>query len=142
MKTLTVIFIWLPAFLTSEDTWSIFERVKFVVKYDKGYNEFFMFPEFEKEIKSLEGKEISLSGYYVPFDLTTPNAVVISKYPYAACFFCGGAGPESVAEVVFTSKRPKFKLDQFVTVTGKLKLNGTNVDRMTFIFEDAKIISK
>lgn len=81
-----------------------------------------------------------MRGHYIPFDLVTRNAVVISKHPYAACFFCGGAGPESVVEVVFKVKKAKFKMDQVVTVKGKLKLNDSDVDRMTFILQEATVI--
>lgn len=124
-----------------DDGWNIFARVKFVPKYSKEHAEYFLFPQFEKDIRSREGTEVSLRGYYIPFNLVTPGAIVLSKNPYAACFFCGAAGPESVAEIVFSKKKPKLRLDQVLSVRGKLKLNDTNVDRMTFIIENATVVS-
>ena len=140
MKLIAIIFVCYSSILLQEDAWNNFARVKFEPKFSKPHNEYFMFPQFEKDIQALEGKEISLRGHYIPFDLVTRNAVVISKHPYAACFFCGGAGPESVVEVVFKVKKAKFKMDQVVTVKGKLKLNDSDVDRMTFILQEATVI--
>lgn len=120
-----------------DDGWSIFARVNFKPKYSQEYGGYFLCPQFGNDIRSREGTEVSLRGYYIPFDMVTPNAIVLSKNPYSACFFCGAAGPESVAEVVFSKKMPRLRLDQIVTVRGKLKLNDTNVDRLTFIIEGA-----
>src|SRR5688572_3810857 len=103
-----------------ENSWDIFARVKFNPKFFKEFNEHFLVPTFDAEIKAYEGKQIILKGHYLPYDLSDKTAMVISKHPYSACFFCGGAGPESVAEVVFTSKRPKLMADQIVTVIGTL----------------------
>jgi len=55
------------------------------------------------------------------------------------CFFCGGAGPESVAEVIFKDKTPRLKPDQLVTITGTLDLNDTDVMHMNFILREAQI---
>lgn len=64
---------------------------------------------------------------------------MISRYPFAACFFCGGAGPESVAEVKFAKKKPELEIDDLITITGRLKLNDKDMSRMTFIIEEAKL---
>jgi hypothetical protein len=66
---------------------------------------------------------------------------VISKYPYAQCFFRGGAGPESIAEIVFAFKRPRLKVDEIIWVKGKLKINATEVNHLNFILADAESIN-
>jgi hypothetical protein len=58
------------------------------------------------------------------------------------CFFCGGAGPESIVEVNFARELPKFQIDDLVTVKGKLKLNIDDMDHVNFILTDAVVISK
>src|SRR5688572_6822082 len=100
MKVLASFFLISTMFISNprEDAWDIFGRVKFTPKLLKELNEYFLFPIFESEIKGYEGKQITLKGHYLPYDLPGETSVVISKYPYSACFFCGGAGPESVAE--------------------------------------------
>lgn len=124
------------------DGWKVFDRVKFVSKYSSFYNEYFLYPQFDSGTRQHEGHEIELKGYYVPFDLENAKSIVVSRYPYASCFFCGGAGPESVAEVVFSDRKPKFKADQLITVKGKLKLNDRDVTRMSFILENATVTSE
>ena len=121
------------------DGWPLFARTKFNPKLIKELNEYFLVPQFTEKLKSLVGSEIMLKGYYIPFD-RPKNQLIISQSSYASCFFCGGSGPESVAEVVLTSNRPKLKPDQVITVKGKLKLNGDDINHMNFILEGAEII--
>jgi hypothetical protein len=58
------------------------------------------------------------------------------------CFFCGGGGPESIAEVNFAKEPRKFQVDDLITVKGKLKLNADNLDHVNFILTDAVLVSK
>jgi hypothetical protein len=121
--------------------WDIFAKVKFTDKFFKELNAYYMVPFLDSRIKFYEGKEITLEGYYLPFDLDDKNSVVISKNPYAACFFCGGAGPESVAEIFFTSRPPRFKADEIITITGILKLNDSDINHMNFILKNARLVT-
>jgi uncharacterized membrane protein YcgQ (UPF0703/DUF1980 family) len=121
----------------SEDTWNIFGRVKFTERLIK--DEYFLVPFLDSRIKSYEGKVVSLKGYYLPMEFEDQQTIILSRHPYSMCFFCGGAGAESVAEVIFLSKRPKLKPDQIITVKGTLKLNATNVEHVNFILENAII---
>lgn len=138
---IALVIVCFSAFAQSheEDGWRIFARVKFDSKFFKELNTYFLVPVFDQRIKALVGSEITLTGYYIPFDLPK-NQLIISKNNYASCFFCGGSGPESIAEVVLTSKSPKLKVDQIITVRGKLKLNDKDVNHMNFILEDGEII--
>ncbi|HTJ51009.1 MAG TPA: hypothetical protein VL443_16220 [Cyclobacteriaceae bacterium] len=138
---ITFIFCF-PVFAQSNevDGWPIFARVKFTPKLFKKSNEYFLVPFFDQRIRSLEGTEIILKGYHIPFDLPK-DQLIISKNAYASCFFCGGAGPESVAEVILKSKAPKLKVDQIISVKGKLKLNDKDINHMNFILVDAEIIA-
>lgn len=68
------------------------------------------------------------------------NVIVLSQNSYAACFFCGNAGPESVAEVEPTNKFKSFVMDEKLRVKGKLKLNRDDIFRLNFIIEDAEIL--
>lgn len=123
----------------SANGWDIFAKVRFKPQLIKEVNEHFLVPFFDSRIKFYEGKEMTLEGYYIPLDLESKYTIVLSRNPYAQCFFCGGAGPESVAEVVFASKPRKFKADEIITVTGVLKLNGKDINHMNFILENARL---
>jgi hypothetical protein len=122
------------------DMWEIFATVKFTSKYYIQYKEYFLAPTFDANLRTLEGTNIVLSGHYMPLDLPDKKNIIISKFPYAACFFCGGAGPESVAEIQLTKTAPRFKADQIITIKGKLKLNDSHVDHLNFILTEAEVI--
>jgi hypothetical protein len=123
-----------------EDGWLTLSKVKFTEKFFKEHNEYYLYPLFDSRIRALEGKDFILKGHYLPMDLENRQMIIISRYPFSMCLFCGGAGPESVAEVHFAARPPRFKADQIITVKGKLKLNDANVDHMNFILENAMLI--
>jgi hypothetical protein len=123
-----------------EEGWSLFAKVKFTEKYFKELDEYYLFPFFDSKIKQAEGSEIILKGFYIPMELDDKKTLIISKTKNSECFFCGGSGPETVAEVKLSVNVPRMKADQIITVTGFLKLNDTDVAHMNFILEKAKII--
>lgn len=100
-------------------------------------------PIFNDTLSVLEGKNVTVSGYYIPVDETgDENIVILSAYPYAQCFFCGQAGVESIIDVLPTEPLPRLKTDAKVTFGGKLKLNKDNYDFLIYILEDAVLIKK
>lgn len=127
---------------TKTDMWNEFAKTKFESKYYEKIGEYLFYPNFSTELKALEGKEVTIQGFYVPFAPEDGNYIVISKYPMSQCFFCGGAGPESIAEVVLVKSSQKFQVDDLITVKGKLKLNAEDVEHVNFILKDAVLISK
>lgn len=124
------------------DSWTIFAKTKFEPKYYETLGEYLFYPSFPDDLKALVGKEISIQGFYVPFAPEDGTYIIISKYPMSQCFFCGGGGPESVAEVNFAKSPPKFQVDDLITVKGILKLNADDVDHVNFILENAVVVSK
>lgn len=122
-----------------EEGWPLFSRVEFVDKFFKSENTYYLTPVFNEEMQKKQGKMVELSGFYIPFEMPD-NTLIISKNPYASCFFCGGAGPETVAEVTFKSKIPKLELDQRIRVRGKLRLNDSDVNHMCFQLYDAEFV--
>lgn len=92
-------------------------------------------PKFSGQIKRLEDEKIEIKGYILPLD-AEGKSYVLSKYPYAACFFCGGGGLESVMNIWFSDLDTRYKLDQVVTLSGTLRLNDTG-DGLIYLLEDA-----
>ncbi|WP_297337568.1 hypothetical protein [Algoriphagus sp.] len=123
-----------------EDLWALFQRVPFKEKLNRDFGMYFFYPEFTQELTSLKGKEVFLKGFYIPLDMQASKTLILSKFPMAECFFCGAAGPESVAVVYLKSNPPRMKVDQVVEVRGILDLNSSDVEEMTFIIRDATII--
>ncbi|HYG01329.1 MAG TPA: DUF3299 domain-containing protein [Chryseosolibacter sp.] len=122
--------------------WTEFAKTKFEPKYYENIGEYLFYPTFTPELKALVGKEITIRGYYVPFAPEGGDYIIISQYPMSQCFFCGGGGPESIAEVKFKKHPDKFEIDDFITVRGKLSLNTDDIDHVNFILTDAVLESK
>lgn len=124
------------------DAWNEFAKTKFEPKYYEKIGEYLFYPKFPDNLRALEGKEITIEGFYVPFAPEDGNYIIISKYPMSQCFFCGGGGPESIAEVNFKGPVPKFQVDDVITVRGKLKLNSEDIEHVNFILTEAILVKK
>lgn len=121
------------------DYWEMFAGISLERKFIENADAYYRIPVFTSELLALEGKEVTLRGYYLPFS-KEESAIIISRFPYANCFFCGQAGVESVAMVEPGNKnRKSFRTDQRLTVTGKLVLNSTDFKKLAFVIEDASI---
>lgn len=120
--------------------WKTFEKVKFKDHYVEEYFSYAQLLVIDKDIKAFEGQEIVIEGYYIP--VQEEGVLIVSKFPYSNCFFCGGAGLESVIEVEphESVNIKKLKLDQKIKVKGKLKLNDSDWVRMAFIIENGRLI--
>lgn len=125
----------------TNNTWNLFAKTKFEPKFDEKLGEYLFYPTFPDDIKKLEGKEVTLEGFYVPFAPEDDDYIIVSKFPMSQCFFCGGGGPESVAEVNFIKEPGKFQVDDLITVRGKLKLNSDDLDHINFILTDAILLN-
>lgn len=121
---------------TSAENWKTLGQLEYEKSRDE-YGEIYV-PKFGQDIRALEGKEIELSGYIIPFEgMFKPDHLIISSVPIASCFFCGGAGPESVAEIYLDE--PVEYTAKKVTISGKLALNDSDVDQLMYILNDAKL---
>jgi len=123
---------------TSNNIWDILMKVKWVKTYDKKYKTYNYAPKFPKEIQALNGKIITIKGYLIPVDLYGGGEfAIISALPVANCFFCGGAGPETVMEI-YTKQKIKPDDTGRITFRGRLELNPDDADHLIYILRDAK----
>ena len=134
----TLALVLTDAVSQTEITWETLSDVRFTDKYYEEEGDYYLFPNFGSSVKELEGKEVFLRGYILAIDPEV-GYYLLSSNPYASCFFCGNAGPETVVELSFKSKQRKLKMDQLVTIIGRLKLNDDNVYQCNYIFEDHKL---
>ncbi|MEM7574830.1 MAG: hypothetical protein AAF433_18130 [Bacteroidota bacterium] len=119
--------------------WAAFAQVEFKrTLMDDGIY-YMLVPQFDERIKELEGQAVQLRGYVMPFDYGDEPFFILSKFPYSSCFFCGGAGPESVAEIHLSTKPAALSMDQQIVVTGYLRLNDDDINQMNFILEESRI---
>ena len=123
-------------YVHSEQNWKTFTDFTYESGEDE-YGEVYI-PLFGKKVKALEGAEVTLKGYIVPFEgLFEPDHIILSSLPIASCFFCGGGGAETVAEI-YLKEKTRFTT-KLVTVVGRLKLNNTDFDQLMYVLLDAKI---
>ncbi|TDB63711.1 DUF3299 domain-containing protein [Arundinibacter roseus] len=119
--------------------WNRLADVQFKKKWNDDVGMYFLYPTFGPTVKALQGKVVQMKGYMIPID-EDANILVISQQPMAACFFCGGAGPESIAQVKL--KKPHaFKTDQIAIIRGTLKLNADNIEELNYILTNAEIVT-
>lgn len=121
-------------------TWKDLQDVRFRKRFHKQEKMFFLYPEFGEKVKALEGKEVEIRGYMIPVN-PNENIYVLSAQPMAACFFCGGSGPESIIQLKL--KNPKrFATDEIWTVRGTLRLNEDNIEELNYILQGTEFIRK
>jgi len=137
-KFLFVLFFLFSLICSSQQkiTWKHLSKVKFTEKYFPDQDHTFLHPEFFPSVKALEGKRITITGYFLNIS-PKGKTYILSKGPMSACFFCGVGGPETAIELQFTTKQ-NFKTDTIVTITGLLKLNSTNVEHFNYILTECK----
>ena len=93
---------------------------------------------FGNSLLDLAGEEVKITGYIIPMD---PMGItyVLSRNPNATCFFCGGAGPETVLQLRMKAAGIKrYTTDDRLTFKGKLKLNEKDIDSLTYELLEAE----
>jgi hypothetical protein len=123
----------------NESLWKTLARIT----YKKEYDEFLGFkidkPVFSDQIKALNGKEVTVKGFIIPVEgYKGHKEFILSAFPYSMCFFCGGAGPESVMEV--SAIEPIEYSAESVVIKGKLKLNSDDVNKLMYSLYEAKLV--
>ena len=120
-------------------TWRHLARIDFEERYYEEVAELFLFPKFSPEIKEIEGKKVTISGFYIPL-APEEDFYALSKSSFNSCFFCGAAGPETVMEIRFKEKPEGLSMDDFIRVGGTLRLNDQDIDHMNYILEDPELL--
>jgi hypothetical protein len=115
------------------------------ISYKKEYDELMGFkvdkPVFSESVKAMQGKEITIKGYIIPVEgYKSHKEFIFSAYPYSMCFFCGGAGPETVMEVEAV-EGVKYSADA-VYLKGNLKLNDKDINRLMYKLVNAKLVKQ
>ena len=119
-------------------TWKMLGDIKYTRKKHATYGEV-EFPQVNMKLKMMQKKTVYMSGFIVPID---NKSYALSKNVFAACFFCGKSGPETIAGIKFKGTTPKLKTDTYVTLKGTFRYNETDVEDWIYHIEDAVIISQ
>lgn len=119
--------------------WKTLADVTYKTKFDKMLGIDVNLPVFGKQVKVLDGKEITVKGYIIPMEgYKGQEYFVLSQFPYNMCFFCGGAGPETVMEVY--AKSPIKYTTKMVTLKGKLLLNDDDANKLMYMLTEAVLV--
>ena len=123
-------------FSNTSENWKTLTDVTYEKDKDE-YGEIYV-PKFGADVQKMNGKTVSLKGFIIPFEgMFEPTHIILSSLPIASCFFCGGSGPETVAEA-YLKTEVKYTTKP-VVVTGRLELNDTDYDQLMYILKDAEV---
>lgn len=123
----------------NKNMWQTLAKITFKKQYDEMLGFKVDIPVFSEDIKALSGKTVEIKGYIIPVEgYKNHKEFVFSAFPYNMCFFCGGAGPETVMEV-YAKEAIKYTAEP-ITIRGKLELNDNDVNRLIYALHDAVIV--
>ncbi len=152
MKYLLTSFIFVLSFsvlATAQDqkdadpkkTWKTLGKITFKKQFDEFMGFKVDVPVFSPEVQALDGKEITIKGYIIPTEgYKSHKAFVFSAYPYNLCYFCGGAGPETVMEVE-AIEDIKYTADP-VVIKGILQLNSGDINQLIYSMTKATLVKE
>lgn len=120
--------------------WRLFADMKFDEYYNEDIGTYDLKPIITDDLIALEGKEVVLLGYIISSAKTDGfENVILSKFPFTSCYFCGNAGMETVAEIEFDARKSTFRMDSAYGFKGKLSFNKDNPERLVVILKEAEI---
>ena len=120
-------------------TWKTLSKITYRKQFDELLGFKIDIPVFSADVKALEGKEVVVKGYIIPTEgYKSHTEFVFSAFPYNMCFFCGGAGPETVMEVI--AKDPIKFTAEAVSIRGVLELNETDINRLMYILKEVEVL--
>jgi len=123
------------------NTWKTLSKITFKKKYDEMLGFKVDVPVFSKAVKDMEGQEVEIRGYIIPVEgYKSHNEFIFSAYPYNMCFFCGGAGPETVMEVI--AKEPIQYTAEAITIRGTLETNEDDINRLLYALKDVELVTE
>ncbi len=139
ITTIILIFFSLPVFAQTviETNWDILQAIDYIPKYNEELKGKVLFPKFPNRIINMDKKLVQLEGYIIPVDRTGAT-LVLSASPYAACYFCGKAGPASIMTVKLKIANKKYRTDNYKKFKGTLRLNYSDIHEFYYILDNAE----
>lgn len=122
-------------------SWDDLADVTWSEVYDEATGMTNLTGEFGEHLRSFEGKEVVISGYVIPLD-AMGLSYALSRTSFAACFFCGQAGPETVMDLNVKPKSvPSYRQkNTLIKFKGTLVLRESNETGLNYTLDLAKEI--
>ena len=130
----------LPGSLYAQEfiDWQVLSDVTFHQVYVEDFGYEIDSAAFGPIVRSYEGKDVMVRGYMIPLD-ALGTSYALSRNPNATCFFCGGAGPETVIQLnLRPSAIRRYGMDAILVFRGKLTLHPKNAEQFTYVLEGAE----
>jgi hypothetical protein len=118
--------------------WGTLADVEFESEYSEEFGIEILIAKFGAYVKNFDGQEVSLTGYMIPLD-PLGTTYVLSRNPNASCFFCGGAGPETVVQLQLSPHAiRRYRTDEYLTFKGTLQLHERNEKKFNYVLKKAE----
>ncbi|MGB1217865.1 MAG: hypothetical protein ACPG5P_08300 [Saprospiraceae bacterium] len=125
----------------ADNTWVELADISFETVEDEATGFPVQLPKFSDAIMEMNGQEITIKGYLLPEQgYKSHREFILSAFPYALCYFCGKAGPETVMEV--SSLDAIAFTNEPITLKGTLMLNNLDPFRLIYVLTNAKLVKK
>lgn len=114
--------------------WKVFgktKQIEVIGKTEDGFDLQYFKPEFPPEVKSLEGKEITIKGFMFPLEESEKQKTFLFGPFPMNCPFQYHVGPTLVIEVHTNGKPVEFSYDPII-MKGILELVSEDTDNSTF----------
>ncbi|WMX16905.1 MULTISPECIES: hypothetical protein [unclassified Aureispira] len=127
--------------------WEDLLTLKFDIRFDESVDDVIFEPKISKRVRQYEGKIIEVEGFIIPHDIAADamadldddgQQFMFSAFPLASCFFCGGAGAESVMEAF--PKKPISYTERKIKIRGRLEFNTTDFLKLPYQLKDVVVV--
>ena len=95
-------------------SWKSLSETSFSEYFNETKNIWTLEGLFPMSIRELNGSDVKITGYVIPLDIKE-RSYVLSAYPYSSCYFCGGAGPESIVNLQLNDLKNYIETDAIKT---------------------------
>lgn len=119
-------------------SWKSLSETSFSEYFNETKNIWTLEGLFPMSIKELNGSDVKITGYVIPLDIKE-RSYVLSAYPYSSCYFCGGAGPESIVNLQLNDLKDYIETDAIKTFSGVLDLQSRPKNGFYFTLINARI---
>jgi len=140
MNRLLFIFLFFsisfPLLAQSFIDWNTLADVTFEEKTEESQDLPYNQATFGPIISQFNEQEVAITGYMIPMD-ALGISYALSKNPNAVCFFCGGAGPETVVQLRL-SKIKRYRTDERLSFKGKFQMNEKDIHSLTYVLLEAE----
>lgn len=127
--------------------WEDLLTLKFNIRFDESVDDVIFEPKISKRVQKYEGQIIEVEGFIIPHEIAADamanidedgQQFMFSAFPLASCFFCGGAGAESVMAAF--PKEPLQYTERKIKIRGRLEFNTTDFLKLPYQLKDVVLV--